>query len=425
MLIVKEPIRQRKVTIAEQRQPSQEAFYSYEQDKQLQSMLTVFDSAVKEAIALENLNETLKASLESKNITPSAVMMINIAKRDIYSQLGIKTTRNIAVESFNGKRFDSAALQLSIEENDSTLKRVWDAIVAFFKKIAKWISEKFDMVKARVSALRKKSEQVKAIALKYDSENVKTDEVQSLLPYYLDGNNINATSVVQSVEAFKSTVKKFVDRSIFDAFTDFRDFHQLIVDKNSYERFNPNQVLGTLKEVKNSAIVKEVKDSAGASGNYKVYYSGFPYLTDKSAVYVIGPDVNKMPDGALGLKELKKMRIAATNLSGSGKDGVMIDRLSPKQVEDVTSTVIDLLKSIEDFSSESDVITKKFDSFSKAVSDEYVSSEKETHRSKRAVEVLGALMAINQIQSQAIARSSYNMFVVLSEVITYAQDSLK
>nr|DAK33129.1 MAG TPA: internal head protein [Caudoviricetes sp.] len=104
-----------------------------EQSNEIDTMDRDLDVATDAVDSLESLVESLKLMQKEGNFTRSTAAMYNHAKESIYARLGMECRDDqfLSLESFGDEQSTKHTLSVTIEEEQSTIRKVWEAIKKF------------------------------------------------------------------------------------------------------------------------------------------------------------------------------------------------------------------------------------------------------------------------------------------------------
>lgn len=121
--------------------------------------------------ALESIAEALKVSAANGGLDKHAAFAIGVATQHLYSRVGLKSKSMPSMESFGGTSSRVGATQLAMEDIKEQAKKIWDAIVAAFKRAIQWAVDFYNKIfgaweklEKRADALAKKAEDITGTA---------------------------------------------------------------------------------------------------------------------------------------------------------------------------------------------------------------------------------------------------------------------
>lgn len=117
------------------------------------------------ADALEEIAESMPATIEAGGLTPEAANTVGLAVEGYYKMLGMSTKSLPAMEHYGNASSRVQSTRLAMEGIKETAKAAWEAIKKYIKKIADWILAQYNKIfgnaerlQARAKALQKRVE---------------------------------------------------------------------------------------------------------------------------------------------------------------------------------------------------------------------------------------------------------------------------
>lgn len=260
--------------------------------------VTQIESAQADSETLGDIADTLEASEETGGVDPVAAELAEVAIESIYNRLGITRKEKPALEAFADKKTRVNATRIAVEDIKATMKKIWDAIVAAFMRVADWLKNFFaaimdsnEKLAQRADALEKKA---KATTGELASETMPAGSVAKSL-----GTNgaFDKAIALKGVEGLAAKVKSAGSAG---SRADFKDIKGLVQDQAKFEGF-----------------------TLSASGG-----DGFTDTTEEAGA----PDMKIVTSGHLPGNKIMRLRVAAKELKGQAA----IDTLGKYSVEVAT-----------------------------------------------------------------------------------------
>ena len=156
--------------------------------------------------ALEGIAEVLRVSTANGGMDKYAAEAICIATDYMYKRVGIKARVMPAMESFGGTSTRIGATKLAMESVKEGIVKVWEIIVAAFKKSIEWAHEFYTKITTTHKGLQKRAEELSA-KLKSVGDKAKEEPIKNgRLVKMLSINGEMPSSIVSSaVEVVKLT----------------------------------------------------------------------------------------------------------------------------------------------------------------------------------------------------------------------------
>lgn len=267
------------------------------------------ESAQADSDTLGDIADTLEASEETGGLDPVAAELTEVAIESIYTRLGITRKEKPALEAFADKKTRVNATRIAVEDIKATMKKIWDAIVAAFMRVADWLKNFFaavmdsnEKLAQRADALEKKANAVKSTGATAEKTDMPAGGVAKSL-----GTNgaFDKAAALKGVEKLASDVK---NAGAEGSRANFKDIKGLVQDQAKFEGF-------TL---------------AASSGD------GFTDSTEEAGA----PNMKIATSGHLPGNKIIRVRVAAKELKGQEA----IDALSKYSVDVATDGKADQAK---------------------------------------------------------------------------------
>ena len=204
--------------------------------------VTQIESAQADSETLGDIADTLEASEETGGVDPVAAELAEVAIESIYNRLGITRKEKPALEAFADKKTRITATRIAVEDIKATMKKIWDAIVAAFMRVADWLKNFFaaimdsnEKLAQRADALEKKA---KATTGELASETMPAGSVAKSL-----GTNgaFDKATALKGMEVLASSIKHVSNSNLHP---DLKDIKGLVQDQAKFDGFTVSSATG-------------------------------------------------------------------------------------------------------------------------------------------------------------------------------------
>jgi hypothetical protein len=171
------------------------------------------------AEALESIAEVLGQAAKNGGIDRHSAAVVAVATDALYARVGVSTSRFPAMESFGSTSSKAAATKVAMEEIKETVKKIWDAIVAAFKRAIQFVIDFWNKVTDASGKMGKRAEELKKAAGELKGEmtekEIKNDRIAASLDSSKGAGNAeiigNLVKLVEDVNSGKNAEKTIVD----------------------------------------------------------------------------------------------------------------------------------------------------------------------------------------------------------------------
>lgn len=355
------------------------------------SEVAQIESAQADSETLVEIADTLEASEETGGLDPVAAELTEVAIESIYNRLGIVRKEKPALEAFADKKTRVGATRIAVEGIKESVKKIWDAIVAAFTRVAEWIKnfvkaifDANDRLLQRIDALEKRARDTKG--------SVKESKVKAVgVAKALAGPN--GFSKAEAIR-FIGETKTFADVSALvgdemDTISKM-DIRKLVTDKAAFDGF-------TLQASKAEGASK-VLDTKAPEGFHWVGYSVIP--GNKTAATLGSKDT---VTGLAAFQAASKVQFQIG--SGEGKEtGSEVEVLGLDECKNVLTSARAAVKAIITEKAESEKLLKVLTKFtSEARSAANLGAKEDTELVARSRAVQAALTAQANAATKATA----------------------